>query len=484
MLDHRARRRANPALRREGQTAVGGRRGLIDLQMAAGNQAVAGLLTSAAARPVTLQRSGDGLWDSISDLAGGITEIAADVVGGIADVAGGIGTGFGTAAIGTAAGLRDIAFGMPAERALVKQLILSGITDADTLTQMVYATRHPETALRRLDPKDPADKPLIKEWMKLKKDLVEPSLRRYEPATEPSEAETKRRVRLAIGQAERGGAANARGLLAKDIRTTTKKSVEEWFTDHDPSARFLGLSIRPSSGSSVGGVHKDMKGKLDEAENILRGEPDLAGMEGIDIADALGVVGIGGLRPPKLATGGTRPSLHCYGLAIDINATGNPFVGLNSTAVPKMIERATLLIRHEAFRITAAPGERDVETQWALTEAASDDVRMYLDADTPTLEFYVNELAAARPSLPAKQRSLSFWQANQKKDRALKGKGDLKGRDPRKRGIMDLDLRLVRALTEAGLTWGGMFKTAKDLMHFDDRSVFRKKASASESDEE
>jgi hypothetical protein len=39
---------------------------------------------------------------------------------------------------------------------------------------------------------------------------------------------------------------------------------------------------------------------------------------------------------------------------------------------------------------------------------------------------------------------------------------------------MNLDEDLVRALTEAGLTWGGMYKTAKDLMHFDDRSLFRR----------
>jgi len=31
----------------------------------------------------------------------------------------------------------------------------------------------------------------------------------------------------------------------------------------------------------------------------------------------------------------------------------------------------------------------------------------------------------------------------------------------------------VDALDKAGLTWGGMYNHAKDLMHFDDRSRFR-----------
>jgi len=71
---------------------------------------------------------------------------------------------------------------------------------------------------------------------------------------------------------------------------------------------------------------------------------------GIDLADAVGLQGLGGLRPPKHATGGERPSLHCYGLAVDINYSGNPFVGLHGAAVPKMIERATLLMRGTGSR--------------------------------------------------------------------------------------------------------------------------------------
>jgi len=470
-------RRRKPAARRptpSGSVGAGqNRHGLLELQRAAGNQAVSRLVADPDRHPIVVQRFVDELWETVSDVASGIAEAAA-----------GVGAGLGAAVTGTAGGISDISYGMPAERAFVKRLILSGITDPDTLAQAVYATRHPETALRRLDPKDPADKPLIKEWMRLKKELVEPSLARYKPRAEPTADQTERRIRLATGQAERGGEAGARQKLADDIRATAGMSVEAWFAKHVPNATFLGLPIRPSRGSSVGGVHQELADKLATAETSLRGEPDLAGLKGIDLADALGVVGIGGLRPPLVATGGKRPSLHSYGLAIDINATGNPFVGLNSTKVPKMIERATLLVRHEAFRITADPGEGDIETQWQLIDAASDDVQLYLNADEPTLEFLVAELAAARPDLSATQRSLSFWKARQKDDRALKGKGDLKGRDPRKRGIMDLDARLVLALSEAGLTWGGMFKAEKDLMHFDDRSKFRRKKSAGDPEEE
>ncbi len=410
------------------------------------------------------QRFLGGLWEDISDAVGAI----AGTVTGVATVP-------GKTLTGVIGGLSDISYGMPAERAFVKRMVLAGMADADALTQMVYALRYPETALRKLDPKDPADKARIKEWMRLKKDLVDPSVERYRAAKEFSAAEIERRVKRATRQAKSGGASGARTQIAADIKATAKVSVEDWFAAHVPNATFLGLPIRPSAGSAVGGVHQHLADKLATAEGNLQSMPELRGLAGVDLADAVGLQGLGGLRPPKLATGGERPSLHCYGLAVDINYSGNPFVGLNSAAVPKMIERATLLMRGTGFKITAPPPEdRSVMEQWLLINSASEDVITYLNMDQPTIEYMVGELVKSAGGLPSSMKKVSWWIEKQKADRALKGQGDLVGRDPRKSGIMDLDERLVQALTDAGLTWGGMYNRAKDLMHFDDRSLFRK----------
>lgn len=417
----------------------------------------------ATGQPV-VQRFLGGLWEGISDTAGAI----ADAVTGAATVP-------GKTVTGVLGGLSDISYGMPAERAFVKRMVLAGVTDPDALTQMVYALRYPDTALRKLDPKDPADKARIKEWMQVKKDLVDPSIERYMAAKEFSAAEIEQRVKRATRQAERGGASGARAQIAADIKKTTKGSVEEWFAAHVPNATFLGLPIRPSAGSAVGGVHQHLADKLAKAEGNLQSMPELSGLAGIDLADAVGLQGLGGLRPPKLATGGERPSLHCYGLAVDINYSGNPFVGLHGAAVPKMIERATLLMRGAGFKITAPPPEdRGVIEQWLLINSASEDVITYLNMDQPTIEYMVGELVKSAGDLPSFMKEASWWIAKQKADRALKGRGDLISRDPRKSGIMDIDEHLVQALTDAGLTWGGMYKRAKDLMHFDDRSLFRK----------
>jgi hypothetical protein len=414
-------------------------------------------------RPV-VQRFLGGLWERISDAGGAI----ADAVTGAATVP-------GKAVTGVISGLSDISYGMPAERSFVKRMVQAGMTDADALTRMVYALRYPETMLRKLDPKDPADKVRIKEWMQLKKDLVDPSIERYRASEDSSAAEIERRVKRATRQVESGGESGARAQIAADIKKTAKVSVEEWFAAHVPTATFLGLPVRPSAGSAVGGVHQYLADKLAKAEGNLQSMPELRGLAGIDLADAVGLQGLGGLRPPKLATGGERPSLHCYGLAVDINYSGNPFIGLHGAAVPKMIERATLLMRGTGFKIAAPPPEdRGVMEQWLLINSASEDVITYLNMDQSTIEYMVGELVKSAGGLPSSMKETSWWIEKQKADRALKGQGDLVGRDPRKIGIMDLDERLVQALTDAGLTWGGRYKRAKDLMHFDDRSLFRK----------
>jgi len=169
-----------------------------------------------------------------------------------------------------------------AERSFVKRMIRAGMTDADALTRMVFALRHPETMLRKLDPKDPADKVRIKEWMQLKKDLVDPSIERYRAVEDASAAEIERRVKRATRQVNSGGESGARGQIEADIKKTAKVSVEEWFAALVPTVTFLGLPVRPSAGSAVGGVHQHLADKLAMAEENLRSMPELRGLAGID----------------------------------------------------------------------------------------------------------------------------------------------------------------------------------------------------------
>ena len=55
--------------------------------------------------------------------------------------------------------------------------------------------------------------------------------------------------------------------------------------------------------------------------------------------------------------------------------------------------------------------------------------------------------------------------------RALSAGGDFTNHKPPEEGFLDLDEAVVLALTGAGLTWGGTYRRAKDIMHFDLRQA-------------
>jgi hypothetical protein len=443
----------------------------------AGNHAAAVAvqrMRAAAAEPLSSRMSPRPTTDPVLQRkppkSGAVGSFADSVLGGLSAIAGAT-TRTASALSG---GLRDLALGLPAEKALLKRMVMSGITDPDTLAGAVFAFRHPDSIGRTLNPKLKADKALLKERKIIRREVVLPAIERYRPETVLSAADLAKKVRRAGTQATSGGEATARTQMAADIKKITGADEAAWFAQHVPNARFLGVPITASLGSAVGGVHQDLLTKLDAAAATLAAHPSLQGRVGIEIADEIGMHSIGGLRPPKAATGAERPSLHCYGLAVDINYPTNPFVGLGGDAVPDMVARATLLMHGKAFQIDRPPPkDGPVMAQWAATQLASTDVVAYLNLDEAGLEAQIQAMLAINPSVKAAERTLNWWTARQQEDRALKGKGELKGRDPRATGIMELDPRLVDALDKAGLTWGGMYNHAKDLMHFDDRSRFR-----------
>ena len=89
-------------------------------------------------------------------------------------------------------------------------------------------------------------------------------------------------------------------------------------------AAFLDVPIQ-KSGGDVAGVHSELYARLQIAEQrLIKRFPGLSKGQ---IAGLMGIYKIAGLRPPKKATGGSAPSFHCFGLAIDINHPTNPFVG-------------------------------------------------------------------------------------------------------------------------------------------------------------
>jgi hypothetical protein len=290
-----------------------------------------------------------------------------------------------------------------------------------------------------------------------------------------------------LTKAERA-AITAADDMAEEFATRSRTTAEAWFAGIVPDATFLGVPIR-KSGGTVSGVHRELLAVLQAAEATLTGR--YPGKSPRQLATLLGVYDIAGLRPPKNATGGSRPSMHCYGMAVDINYLGNPFLGqgrrprkgdkeAKANAQTEMIKRATLLMGGSAFDIGASPkglgkgglADNDVGRAiraeragqlWEQFHSASEAVRAYLSLSDGDL--------AARVAVAGQGHDLAWWSQQLAADKALIGHGEFTSHaDPSKAGFMDLSKELVEVLVNAGLSWGGCYATGKDLMHFDLRT--------------
>ena len=262
------------------------------------------------------------------------------------------------------------------------------------------------------------------------------------------------------------------------------KTVQDWFSGIVPEATFMDLPIGPSGASNVSGVHRELLDHLETAEKNLIQLMDKAHgktpafSSKREYAEKIGLYSVNGLRLPSNATGGERPSMHCYGLAVDVNYKGNPFVGNNkkvAKTAPAVIKNATLLIEKEEMDVKEQPGKKGALEMWDRLSRESEALKIYLSLRKPEnkklLEDYVKDYVKKTGGT----RTIEDWKQLIEADYAAvrdekrdKGRGDFEGHsNPAESGFMDLDKLLVEALTQAGLFWGGQYNGAKDIMHFD-----------------
>lgn len=312
-------------------------------------------------------------------------------------------------------------------------------------------------------------------------------------ALEAEKARLDAEILTAWGSKDAVSVALAKSDIENDVVVKGGMSLAEWYSGIDPSATFLGRGIDASGGASTG-VHRELLAKLQNAEALLRAEPT-PGTFGVG-AQAAATMGqsikLNGLRPPKAATGGERPSMHCYGLAVDINYYGNPFVGLTgggASPAARMIKHATRLISGQEVNVRQVAKSLDATAAgeiWERLRGASDDLKAYLnlkdDGSETGVPAGVTEEVAKQylgwhVARNGGSMSLQEWRKALRADVADSRHGDFLAqgsydvkRDPKLVGIMDLPKALVQALVQAGLLWGGLYSGAKDIMHFDYRS--------------
>jgi D-alanyl-D-alanine carboxypeptidase len=449
---------------RQGDPPAAAPGAVLELQRLAGNRAVAGL---------TVQRFGLGdAFEAVAKAGGTVASVLA---------------------LGASLLVAD-----DREATLLDGLVRHGFTDRTDLTNVIWWLRHPDRIGSRIERGEQA---MAAEWLAIRRTKVDAALARATaepdkqpsgpsdgppptPATRPTAkpmSETER-ARLVEAAKEQGSGGSEALTAQMEAALPKGMKLDEWFAGHVPDATFLGLRIRASGGTSPG-VHENFLAQLQKAEAALRAK--FPGQDDDAIRAQLGVTDIAGLRPPKLATGGSMPSMHCFGMAVDINPATNPFVGnkkvkksvkdpaaraaIAANRAPRVIERAMLLVHGEQFDAESKLDADNVEQAYDLHARASGALADYLklvDAgDAELLPMVERAQATGDP------HDLAWWRERIAKDKQVLPLGDLyRHHDPSQKGYMDLAKELVLALTqEGGLLWGGTYRTAKDMMHFDYR---------------
>jgi len=239
------------------------------------------------------------------------------------------------------------------------------------------------------------------------------------------------------------------------------------------AANFLGIRISR-------GIHRELDDRLDLAADHLRTlHPDTPDAE---IANRIGLYSISGRRNPRNAVGGNSITNHAYGLAIDVNYRGNPFIG-RSAEVDEILNRVSQLILGREFHIRQQQTgtAEEIRANYAeVSQALQRYFRFYLDSDWAGLWELVNgdELEAMpdphnleaynvlRPQMD--QIEADYNNDALRNDFATNDANN--PRDPAA-GFIDLSQQLLEAMVgHAGLTWGGQYRRGKDMMHFDWRS--------------
>ena len=140
-------------------------------------------------------------------------------------------------------------------------------------------------------------------------------------------------------------------------------------------------------------------------------------------------------------------SKHALGLAVDINPDANPLIRASG-------DRDIVLVIQAVTGVDLGTAQTaDAMRQASLTFRATygDD---WLAARQQELDAAVQAADAARSAAMQKIITAARRQASRLSQLAQKG-------------FFDLDQRLIDALTAAGLTWGGSWRTSKDFMHFE-----------------
>ncbi|WP_163568098.1 M15 family metallopeptidase [Fodinicola feengrottensis] len=307
------------------------------------------------------------------------------------------------------------------------------------------------------------DAKALKDGTKRLAALIKAEKKATKAKTEMPEADAKE---LADLRALRTKVAAAQMALktedVEDILKAAGHTVVGWYGDVQ-QGKFLNVSVR---------VHKDLAEALQRAEAALVADPKANPdkLDAVALGKKLGMSPrAADMRIPKAAVGGTSISMHTFGLAVDLNYAGNPYLVLNGRTAPNVIVRATSLVAGSPVDVGTSLG--DTKTSYDKLTGASSALITYLSFKDPANRPALKAAVDAHTPRKGEPTDEAGWLAQiEKDDKAIVGSKDFAGHTSPEKGFIDFQESVVMALAGAGLTWGGTYGGTKDLMHFDLRS--------------
>ncbi len=268
--------------------------------------------------------------------------------------------------------------------------------------------------------------------------------------------------------------ARDKALRAGKNDIAAKLNPDNWFNNFTRDFTFLGRKLKKGQF-----VHIELGRLLKTLETKFT--TDLGISDAKKVGDILLKNSTEGISGSRLTSSTATFSMHMFGLAVDVNYLGNPFVegGINSKKKPPEefgdVIAVNNILRNAAALMNTTPVlyNQHVKDKFA-------DRYDYVAALDATIENYfklLDDSAALdnylRASNSADWRGLSDKKAREKIQKNLDHLAGFLARKDykdyfKKHAILDFDKRFVVGMEKAGLHWGGDYG---DMMHFDLRKT-------------
>jgi hypothetical protein len=246
--------------------------------------------------------------------------------------------------------------------------------------------------------------------------------------------------------------AQARARKSGDTASVAALDPQQWFRRFT-QVKFLGRSFK-------GGqyVHEEMARKLQSIENALLTQ---VGGNAKSAGDTLLNHATEGISGSRLTSKTATFSMHMFGLAVDVNYLGNPYIQKGDIATLNSV------LANAATLFGASHKPYSHSDRYDAVARLDSLLERYFALQDNVVQLTALTAAATRKPWAGKTlpQALALVTADLKRLSSKLARGDQRAHF-KTHAILDFDKRFVQGMENGGLHWGGEYG---DIMHFDMR---------------